>query len=128
MSEKPKAAFILGLIAGILGLLFGIVVLVASSILATIFIGFGGPLILIIGVWWFIAAILIIIGSLWINSGIPSKVRRGGILVLVFSILSLPNWLTCILGLIGGILALVWKPSMQPTQPSQQPPEGEQAV
>lgn len=132
MSEKPTAAFVLGLIAGILGLLVGIGYLIVATIGASIMIhmpGIGGvigSILLIIGVWWLIAAILIIIGSIWINSGIPGKVRKGGILVLVFSILSLPNWLTFILGLIAGILALTWKPPLQ--RPSSPPPAGEGQV
>ena len=56
--------------------------------------------------WFIIAHLIIIIGAFKIKSGDPSSVRTGGILVLIFSILGGLN----ILALIGGILALTWKP------------------
>ncbi len=75
-----------------------------------------------------IVSILIIIGAIWINSGDPGKVRNGGIMVLISSILSLPNLLVFILGLIGGILALTWKPSKKKVTeaalPAPPPPPG----
>ena len=115
MGEKPTAAFVLSLIAGILGLIIGIIYAIAFTIvgagMALIpgMAGLGG-MVAILGFWWLIASILMIVGAIWINSGDPGKVRNGGIMVLIFSILSLPNILVFILGLIGGILALTWKP------------------
>jgi len=115
LGEKPTAAFVLSLIAGILGLIIGIIYAIAFTIvgagMALIpgMAGLGG-MVAILGFWWLIASILMIVGAIWINSGDPGKVRNGGIMVLIFSILSLPNILVFILGLIGGILALTWKP------------------
>jgi hypothetical protein len=119
MNDKPTAAFVLGLIAGILGLIFGAaigVIATLGGIAAIVAAPMGGlhwlgGALIALGFWWVIAAVLIIIGSFMINSGIPDKVRTGGILVLVFSILSIPNWITLILGVVGGALALAWKPS-----------------
>jgi len=132
MSETPTAAFVLGLIAGIFGLIFGIAVAVVAAVggigvsLVGSLAGLGwlGGAVIAIGMWWTIASIIIIVGSLEINSGIPNKVRTGGILVLIFSILSFPNWLTLILGIIGGALALAWKAPPQAPQSFQQEVKG----
>jgi len=115
LGEKPTAAFVLSLIAGILGLIIGIIYAIAFAIVGagmTLIPGMTGlgGMVAILGFWWLIASILMIVGAIWINSGDPGKVRNGGIMVLIFSILSLPNILVFILGLIGGILALTWKP------------------
>ncbi len=59
-----------------------------------------------------------------VNTGLQSKVRLGGILVLVFSIISIIGGggfiLGFILGLVGGILALAWKPRQVQLQPTSQ--------
>jgi hypothetical protein len=59
-----------------------------------------------------------------VNTGLQSKVRLGGILVLVFSIISIIGGggfiLGFILGLVGGILALAWKPRQVQSQPTSQ--------
>ncbi len=131
MSEKPTAAFVLSLIAGVLGLVGGIAVAVTAHRQSIILEMYNMTLattitsiLVAIGVWYLIAAILILVGAFMINSGEPDKVRTGGILVLVFSILSLTNFffLVFILGLIGGILALTWKPSRPVTAAAPPPP------
>jgi len=138
LGEKPTAAFVLALIAGILGLIVGIIYAIAAAVIGAGLIGAGaavmpgmaglGGIVMILGFWWLIASILIIVGAIWINSGDPGKVRNGGIMVLIFSILSLPNLLVFILGLIGGILALTWKPSKKKVTeaalPAPPPPPG----
>lgn len=125
MSERPTAAFVLSLISGILVLLTGILMLVAADLISSL--GGGhmpgmpyppeliGSLITVIGVVGLIFGILILVGATMIYSGEPSKVRIGSILVLIFSILSLLTvgggfFIGFILGLIGGILGLIWKP------------------
>ncbi|MBS7621927.1 hypothetical protein KEJ32_07445 [Candidatus Bathyarchaeota archaeon] len=118
--ERPTAAFVLSLIGGILILLGGI----ASAILAGMlsgaimlvpFLGGLGALVIIIGILGLIFGIIILIGAVMINSGEPSKVRTGSIIVLIFSILSLfiggGFIIGFILALVGSILGLVWKPS-----------------
>jgi len=127
VSEKPTAAFVLSLIAGILGLIFSILLTIALSVASWMVSTVGAPmglgglgtLIIAIGIWYVIASILIIVGAIWINTGEPGKVKNGGIIVLVFSILSIGNayFLVFILGLIGGILALTWKPPKKAPPP-----------
>lgn len=134
-NESPTAAWILSLIGGILGLIlsaFGLMGALATMMTAasTISHGYGmegevmnifgltgGVMIAVCG-WFVIAHLIIIIGAFKIKSGEPSSVRTGGILVLIFSILGGLN----ILALIGGILALVWKPPASARQPAPPPP------
>ncbi|MCS7130543.1 MAG: hypothetical protein NZ872_03890 [Archaeoglobaceae archaeon] len=100
--EKPTAAYILSLIGGILGLLLAIGIFVAANLFGPLGALFGGMLALVP----LIFSLIIIWGAMMIKSGEPKKVKNGGIIVVVFSILSGLN----IIALIGGILALVWKP------------------
>jgi len=119
LGEEPTAAWILSLIGGILGLLGYLLVLglALASLGAAAAeaeqynaevpgLGLAGGALAALCGWFVIAHIIIIIGALKIKSGEPSSVRTGGILVLIFSILGGGN----ILALIGGILALTWKP------------------
>jgi hypothetical protein len=55
-------------------------------------------------VWFLLWGILMIVSSLWVKTGEPQKVRKGGILGLISSILG-----ANILGIIGAIVALIWK-------------------
>ncbi len=112
MGEEPTAAWILSLIGGILGLIGSLYIAVAGTALLAVL----GPLAaLSIIFWWFVIAhIIILVGAFQIKSGEPSKVRTWGILVLIFSILGGFN----ILSLIGGILALTWKPSKPAAAPA----------
>lgn len=128
MEEKPTAAFVLSLIAGVLILLGGIIGAIIGIIggaVIGLIPGFGwlGGLIAISGFLGLIFGVIVIVGAVMINSGNPDKVKSGSIIVLVFSILSL---FTCgtggfvigfILGLVGGILGLTWKPPEKAPQP-----------
>jgi hypothetical protein len=126
--EKPTAAFILSLIGGIFILIAAILVMIFLGLVGTAFaiipfFGMIGGLLIILGIVGLIFAILVIIGAFMINSGVPQRVRTGGIIVLIFSILSLFTsgggfFIGFILGLIGGILALTWKPKEVPTRPA----------
>lgn len=133
MSDKPTAAFVLSLISGILVLLTALIMFVAASLLnLTEFTGVPGmpyfselitTWLVIIGVVGLIFGALIIVGAVMIYSGEPGKVRTGSILVLIFSILSLFTvgggfFVGFILGLIGGILGLTWKPSIKQESPA----------
>lgn len=130
MGEKPTAAFVLSLISGVLVLLTALLVFVAASLLGSIISEIpeipGGSAILTIDPVWFavigtaglIFGVLILVGAGMIHSGEPGKVRVGSILVLVFSILSLFTvgggfFIGFVLGLIGGILGLTWKPPVK---------------
>jgi len=115
-AEKPTAAFILSLIGGIFVLLGGILVMVRRTIL----IGGLSGVYRIIGIVW---GILIIISAIMLNAQ-PAQHMTWGILVLVFSFLS---WFGArggiivgfILGLIGGILGIIWKLPVMQTTPAQ---------
>lgn len=103
MTEKPKAAFVLSLISGI-------IVLVVGFILMIIYHTFIFSL--ISGVIW---GILIILGAVMLYSR-PQQHKTWSIIVLVFSFLSLFStvgglYIGFILGLAGGIMGILWKPS-----------------
>jgi hypothetical protein len=120
--EKPTAAFVLSLIGGIFILLgtFFYIFLFYYTVTITQFVGNKGDsyaslTLVVIGITGLTSSILVIVGANMINSGEVGKVRKGGILVLIFSIISLiPSYggliIGFILSLIGGILALTWKP------------------
>ncbi len=114
MSGKPTTSFILVLIAAIIVILFGISTLVNTSYVLPIVGGSAASwiarIVVAISIWWFICGGILLIASSWIRSGEPNKVRNGGIVAIIFSILTL-NLIVIILGLIGGVLALTWKPS-----------------
>ncbi|MBS7639876.1 MAG: zinc ribbon domain-containing protein [Candidatus Bathyarchaeia archaeon] len=129
MSEKPTAAFVLSLLGGIFILLGGVLYAVIGAYCGAL-IGALEPIApgaTWIGAWIFILmalgvifGIIVIVGSIMIYQAEPNKVKIGSILVIVFSILSLfvagygGFFIGLILGLIGGILGLVWKPSAPP--------------
>ncbi|MDI9642772.1 MAG: DUF6114 domain-containing protein [Archaeoglobales archaeon] len=126
MSEKPTAAFILSLIGGILILLSGLVFAVFYGILGTAmsFVpGIGAPiggLLIGLGIVGLVFGVLVIVGALMINSGEKGRVTTGSIIVLVFSILSLfvvggGFIIGFLLGLIGSIIGLAWKPTAPST-------------
>lgn len=126
MGEKPTAAFVLSLLGAIFIILGGLVYMVLFSFIGSAFdfIGMGGvgDIFVIMGVLGLIWGILVLVGALMMNSGDPGKVRTGSVLVLVFSIIS---WFGAaggfvigfILGLIGAILGLTWKPERRPPPP-----------
>lgn len=130
MGEKPTAAFALSLVAGIFIILGGISMMAILGTLGGALgaLGFGGAgaTLIIIGVLGLVWGILTLIGAIMMNSGDPSKVRTGSILVLIFSIIS---WFGAIggffigflLGLIGAILGLTWKPSTPEKAPPPPP-------
>ncbi|MEM4489477.1 MAG: DUF6114 domain-containing protein [Desulfurococcaceae archaeon] len=127
MSEKPTAAFVLSLIGGVLVILSSILVIVAGGLVGEILPVVGG-VVATVGVVGLFLGVLMIVGAIMINTGEPGKVKTGSILVLVFSILSLfisggGFLIGFILGLIGGILGLTWKPpqKLAPTTTAQQP-------
>lgn len=129
--ERPTAAFVLSLIGGILiliGSLIGSIlagILGGAMMLVPFLEGFGA-LIILIAVVGVVFGIIIIIGAVMINSGDPSRVRTGSILVLIFSILSLFTGggfiIGFILALVGSILGLVWRPSELRRGPPSPPP------
>jgi hypothetical protein len=109
--EGPTAAFILSLVGGITVLLVGIVITIAGAALTFFLQGIGG-LLGLPGVLW---GILMIVCAVMMRSR-PAQHATWGSLVVVFSLLS---WFGAfgglvvgfLLGLIGGILGITWKPS-----------------
>lgn len=120
MAEKPTAAFALSLIGAIFIIIGALVNLIFASIIGSYigFLGFGGwgGALIVMAALGMVWGILTLVGAIMINSGDTSKVRIGAILVLIFSILSWFGayggiFIGFLLGLIGSILALTWKPS-----------------
>jgi hypothetical protein len=127
MGEKPTAAFALSLVGAIFIIIGGIVYMALFSILGGLMSFIPGleglgDIFVIVGILGLIWGILVLVGAIMINSGEPSKVRTGSILVLIFSIIS---WFGAaggfligfLLGLIGAILGLTWKPEKAPPPP-----------
>jgi len=123
--EKPTSAFVLSLIGGIFILLGGLAYLVwglwiSASMGWIPLVGIVGVAhgitVAIFGILGILWGILVIYGATLIGSGETEKVRTGSILVLIFSIISWFGaaggfFIGFILGLIGAILGLIWKPS-----------------
>src|SRR5881296_3838202 len=129
MAEKPTAAFVLSLIGGIFILLGAIVVMALASVIGSLMlIGGGDPaLAYIYGAVGLIFAILVLVGAimLWTK---PQQHVMWGVVVLLFSLFSIITtggfFIGLILGLIGGILGIAWKPPapMSGMAPPMMPP------
>jgi hypothetical protein len=131
MEEKPTTAFILSLIGGILIFLGTLYSIISDIVLGSIFasLGFLGfppiniALVVALGLWGVVCGTLTVVGAVWIDSAEKHKVKKGSILVLVFSILS---WIGAnaglvvgfVLGLVGAILGLTWKPPIKEKPPA----------
>jgi len=85
----------------------------------------GGSTVTAFGVVGIIMGLIMVVGSFMLYSK-PTRAKMWGIIILVLSILS---WVTAvgglvigfILGLIGGILAIMFKPSAVPVAPAPAP-------
>jgi hypothetical protein len=120
VKNKPTAAYVLSLIGGLIGLIVGFLLIVLAAIVARSAggyynYGYPGPALPAafwgdIGVWCLIIGIIVIISAAKLNAN-PWKHTEWGLIILVFSIIGLAT----LLGSIGGILALVYKP--QPLAP-----------
>ena len=135
MSEKPTAGFVVSLIAGIFILLGAIFMMVLSSMIGGFALGVGAGaaagIFLIYGAVGLIFAILVLVGAvmLWMK---PQSHVAAGVIILLFSLFSIMSGggfiIGLILGIVGGILGIVWKPPapmapgmMQPMPPSMPP-------
>jgi hypothetical protein len=116
-TEHPTGPFILSLIGGLLVLIDGIAIFL-FGISGYIFryheyVPFVRPVITAIGIWGIICAIIILAGSFMLNAHLDQH-GLWGIVILVFSILSIASGggflIGLILGVIGGIWALIWRP------------------
>ena len=132
--EAPTASFVLSLIAGI-------IILAGSGMMRTV--SYGGPYYGMMGGYygmmggyygmmqgygyggWFygaaaiglVAGIVVLVGAIMIYSR-PRNASTWGLLVLIFSILSFFGmggfFIGAILGVVGGALAMAWKPGTTP--------------
>ena len=120
--KRAMAGFVISFIAGILIILGGIVFFALQSFINSIIdfipmpvtipgIGFAQAVFATIGAIGLVFGILVIVGAFLIY--MPGKEIIGGIIVLIFSILSIVAFggffIGMILGIIGGILGLLKK-------------------
>ena len=130
----PSTAYILSLIAGILILLGGLAEAAEAAFVGSALLGlFPGIAILLIvlGVIALIFGLVVLYGALQLKSH-PQSARGWGILILIFSLISFIGgggfFIGAILGIIGGILAMVWSPPAPAPgygQPYGQPMQGQ---
>jgi hypothetical protein len=131
--EKPTAAFVLSLVAGVLIALGGAVSSVFMGMMGLYSGGWrgmmGGYGMMGWPVWGFgvafgitglVVGVIVIIGAIMLDSR-PQEHRTWGVIILVFSILSILGGmggfgLGLILGIIGGALAIGWTPPAQATE------------
>lgn len=115
---------VLSLIGGIFVLIGGAILAALGGFLASLTV-VGGGFVLAFGIVGVVFGIIMIIGAVMMYSN-PQSHTMWGVIVLVLSILS---WVFAaggifigfLLGLIGGILALTFKPSMGPSMMPGQP-------
>jgi hypothetical protein len=113
--EKPTAAIILSIIGGIFILLGGLAEVALGSVAATFTFGLIGGTLILFGAVGAVLGILIVVFAILLHMR-PEQHTIYGVLILVFSIISLSSFfggfvLGFILALVGGILALTFKPT-----------------
>jgi uncharacterized protein DUF6114/zinc ribbon protein len=112
--ERPTAALVLSLLAGVIILLWGIALTGAGFALDRAGFGFGGQDIVTIGVIEAVCGVLILLLGIVIYLE-PQHHVILGVLILVFSIVSLVGLggflIGFILGLVGGSLGIAHKPA-----------------
>ncbi len=131
-AERPPAAFVLSLIAGIFILLGGGAMSMFGG-LAGMMGGFGGYGMMgrgfgmmgtafgVLGILGLIFGAIVIISAIMLNSR-PQEHSTWGTLILIFSVLSIFGsamggfGIGLILGIIGGVLAITWKPTQAQTK------------
>jgi rubredoxin len=140
VQNKPTAAYVLSLLGGIFGLLaslafiaLGVIAYMALSSYSYYYgyystssiFGFDYAILIGLGAWMLITSILIIVFASKLKAN-PIEHTKWGTLILVFSIIGLGG----LLGIIGGILALVYKPVIAgaPQQPPPQQNWGQQPI
>jgi len=109
--KKATAGFVISLIAGVLILINALVFIALASFFEDLGLGFVTGIMAGFGAVGLIFAVLVIIGAILIY--MPGKEVIGGILVLIFSILSIfiggGFLIGLILGIIGGALNIAKK-------------------
>jgi hypothetical protein len=112
--QKPTAAAVLSIIGGVFILLGGIAEIAVGSYVSSLSYVTGGGAIIGLGLLGVIMGLLILILGILLLSNPDSNVTYG-VLIIVFSLISLLSFLGgfvigFLLALIGGILALTWRP------------------
>lgn len=133
-NENPTIAFVLSLIGGILILVSGIMLLALGTFVGGMmgrfyggmmggYPGVGGyfaSMMAVLGVGGIICGIIVLIGAYLLNSN-PASHATWGAFILVFSVLSLFEGggyiIGAILGIVGGILGITWKPPAETVVP-----------
>lgn len=113
----PSTAYILSLIGGILILIDGIITAAVAAAVGSVIAGFGfgglGAILIIFGVIALLFGLVVLYGAMQLKNR-PETAKTWGILILIFSLISFIGgggfYIGAILGLVGGILALVWSP------------------
>ncbi len=121
--EKPTAAFVLSLIGGIFIIIGGLYIAAIGALFTFLIGGIGA----VFGVVGIVFGILVLLGAVMMYSK-PEQHSMWGAIVLVFSIIALPAaWgfgIGSLLGFIGGILGLVFKPKGAAMMAPPPPPPG----
>jgi hypothetical protein len=121
MADKPTAAMVLSLIGGLFVIFGGAALAFAGSIIGSFNVtgaASASNTVLALGIVGVIMGLIMVVGGFMLYSK-PASAKMWGVIVLVLSIIS---WVTALggffigflLGLIGGILALTFKPTMAP--------------
>ena len=133
-SDYPKAASIFALVGGILIVIGGTLLVAVSSFIlphlhftnltmpprspftAADMPGLVSGMVGTMGVFGLVSGVIVLISAIMLITK-PSRSRTWGVLILVFSVLSflgLGGFIAgALLGIVGGILTLRWKPSTQ---------------
>lgn len=121
MGDKPTAAMVLSLIGGLFVIFGGIFLAFVGSLISSLNVtgtGAASSTALGLGIAGVIMGIIMVVGAFMMYSK-PTSAKMWGVIVLILSIIS---WVTAVggffigflLGLIGAILALTFKPTMAP--------------
>ena len=121
--ERPTTAFVLSLVGGVFILLSGGMMSTIGSFGFGGMMGFGGMGGMmgwtgfgLFGILGLIFGVIVVISAIMLNSK-PQEHATWGTLIVLFSVLSIFGGamggfgVGLILGLIGGVLALTWKPT-----------------
>ena len=112
----PSTARVLSLIGGVLILIEGIIIAALFAIGATVSFfnefGFGAAILIAFGVVALLFGIVVLAFAARLKSN-PASHTTSGVIIVVVSLLSIAAgggfFIGLILGLVGGILAIVWK-------------------
>jgi hypothetical protein len=137
-SERPSVPFAISLIAGVIILLGGITTTIWASsgmpgwgsMMGSMMggyqgimggMGFGSGMFFGMSIIGVVSGLLVLVGAMMLYNR-PRDASTWGLVVLVFSVLSLLGmggfFIGTVLGIVGGLLALIWKPAVVPVQGS----------